>query len=510
MGVTQYPASSGSIAVNTFWDAKGDLAVGTGADTAAVLPVGSNGQVLTADSTQTTGTKWSTVAGAGTVTNTGTLTANSIPIGNGGADIKVVAGLLTDGVSKVTLGVAGSSVGAVAMNNATSGTITLQPVTGALGTVTVSLPAATDTLVGKATTDTLTNKTLTAPVLSGTVTGTYTLGGTPTFPSSVVTLTGSQTLTNKTLTSPIIGTISNTGTLTLPTSTDTLVGRATTDTLTNKTLTSPAITTPKITTSINDSAGNEVIKTPATASAVNEITVTNAATTGSPTISATGDDTNINLTLAGKGTGGVIISGSGAGQVVIAEGTPAGAASGYDVLSADSSGHRLQLSNNNGSFSNIVTAASTDTLTNKTLTAPVITSPLTSLSAALGTDDTYSGTTITGLNNSGGVTQWDAVYLNGSSQWVLADANGSGTYPARGLATATVATGNATTVVVHGTVRNDGWAWTPGGTLYLSTTAGSMTQTAPSASGDKVQAVGYALTATIIFVDFNSTYLTVT
>ena len=38
----------------------------------------------------------------------------------------------------------------------------------------------------------------------------------------VTTLTGSQTLTNKTLTSPIISTISNTGTLTLPTTTGTL------------------------------------------------------------------------------------------------------------------------------------------------------------------------------------------------------------------------------------------------------------------------------------------------
>ena len=54
--------------------------------------------------------------------------------------------------------------------------------------------------------------------------------------STVATLTGSQTLTNKTLTTPVISSISNTGTLTLPTSTDTLVGRATTDTLTNKTL----------------------------------------------------------------------------------------------------------------------------------------------------------------------------------------------------------------------------------------------------------------------------------
>lgn len=54
--------------------------------------------------------------------------------------------------------------------------------------------------------------------------------------SSVVTLTGTQTLTNKTLTSPIISSISNTGTITLPTSTTTLVGRDTTDTLTNKSI----------------------------------------------------------------------------------------------------------------------------------------------------------------------------------------------------------------------------------------------------------------------------------
>ena len=60
--------------------------------------------------------------------------------------------------------------------------------------------------------------------------------------------TTAQTLSNKTLTTPIISSISNTGTLTLPTSTDTLVGRATTDTLTNKTLTSPALTTPTIST----------------------------------------------------------------------------------------------------------------------------------------------------------------------------------------------------------------------------------------------------------------------
>jgi hypothetical protein len=54
--------------------------------------------------------------------------------------------------------------------------------------------------------------------------------------STVTTLAGTQTLTNKTLTTPVISSISNTGTITLPTSSDTLVGRATTDTLTNKTI----------------------------------------------------------------------------------------------------------------------------------------------------------------------------------------------------------------------------------------------------------------------------------
>lgn len=63
-----------------------------------------------------------------------------------------------------------------------------------------------------------------------------------------VTTTGLQTLTNKTLSSPVISTISNTGTITLPTATTTLVGRDTTDTLTNKTLTSPTINSPTIVT----------------------------------------------------------------------------------------------------------------------------------------------------------------------------------------------------------------------------------------------------------------------
>ena len=75
--------------------------------------------------------------------------------------------------------------------------------------------------------------------LVGKGTGVVQAGGVP-----VVTTTEAQTLTNKTLTAPIISTISNTGTLTLPSSSDTLVGRTTTDTLTNKTFVAPALGTP--------------------------------------------------------------------------------------------------------------------------------------------------------------------------------------------------------------------------------------------------------------------------
>jgi hypothetical protein len=46
-------------------DAKGDLVAGTGADTFARLAVGTNGQVLTADSTAATGLAWATAASGG-------------------------------------------------------------------------------------------------------------------------------------------------------------------------------------------------------------------------------------------------------------------------------------------------------------------------------------------------------------------------------------------------------------------------------------------------------------
>lgn len=101
---------------------------------------------------------------------------------------------------KVTLGNAGTTAGQLAFENATSGSVTLQPPTGALGTVTLTIPAATDTLVGRATTDTLTNKTLTAPAISsptGLVKGDVGLGNVDNT-SDATKWAATATLTNKT------------------------------------------------------------------------------------------------------------------------------------------------------------------------------------------------------------------------------------------------------------------------------------------------------------------------
>ncbi len=114
-------------------------------------------------------------------------------------------------------------------------------------TLTVAIDNTVTTLAGS---QTLTNKTLTAPVITSIVPAG---GQTLTLPTSTDTIVGratTDTLTNKTLTAPVISTIvNNSNTLTLPTTVDTLVGRATTDTLTNKTLTTPVIDS--ISTSLN-------------------------------------------------------------------------------------------------------------------------------------------------------------------------------------------------------------------------------------------------------------------
>jgi hypothetical protein len=89
---------------------------------------------------------------------------------------------------------------------------------------------------------------------------------------------------------------------------------------------------------IDDENGNEQIIFQTTASAVNQFDITNAATGNSPSISATGGDTNINMVLVPKGSGETVI-GTGAAAATL---TSSGA-------------HDLVLDTNSGTNSGSIT-----------------------------------------------------------------------------------------------------------------------------------------------------------
>lgn len=64
---------------------------------------------------------------------------------------------------------------------------------------------------------------------------------------------------------------------------------------------------PQVITSLNDVNNAPLLTISATASAVNAVTLTNAATGNSPSLAASGTDTNINLTLSPKGSASVLL-----------------------------------------------------------------------------------------------------------------------------------------------------------------------------------------------------------
>ncbi len=149
------------------------------------------------------------------------------------------------------------------------------------------------------------------------------------------------------------------------------------------------------------------------------------------------------------------------------------------------------------------------TVTFGTFTVATLNVTKLAFSATLATDLTYNGTDIRGINAGATIAAMEAVYYDFTAgEWLLADANGTGTYPAHGLAAAASTDGAALTVITSGFVRNDAWNWSAG-PIYISTTAGGLTQTAPSTEDDIVQPVGWAKSADIAYFHFNQFWATV-
>lgn len=418
--------AEGAIAANSFWDAKGDLAVGTGVDTAARLAVGANGFVLTADSTTATGLKWAAAVGAGDAsTNTATSVDGEAVLFSGTTG-KIVRRSTLTGMMKSTSGVlsvaspstdyyapggtdvaatdggTGQSVYAVgdilyastttalskladiATGNALiSGGVGTAPSWGKIGIAShvsglgTGIATALGVAVGAAgapvlfngaggtpTSLVLTNATglvaSTGTTATGTPSSTTYLrgdntwatpaggGGSGDFSSNTATSvvneivlfadtsgklgkrstgTGLAKLTSGVLSTATAGTDyyapgstdvavadGGTGVSTLTgivkgngasafsaaTAGTDYTSPTSTETMTNKTLTAPRFASGGF---IADANGNEEIIFTTTASAINEITVANAAAGTSPTIAATGGDTDVNLILDAKGAG---------------------------------------------------------------------------------------------------------------------------------------------------------------------------------------------------------------
>ena len=156
---------------------------------------------------------------------------------------------------------------------------------------------------------------------------------------------------------------------------------------------------------IADESGNEQIIFQTTSSAVNQFDITNAASGSGPTLSSTGDDTNVDLNLVPKGSGVVQIDGSNgvsieSGAIKIKN---SGAQSYVDFYCESSNAHyaRLQAPAHSAFSGNItltmpattdtlVGRTTTDTLTNKTLTSPTISAPAVTGTATFGGSDGVS------------------------------------------------------------------------------------------------------------------------
>jgi hypothetical protein len=179
-GQVAYYAGSGAAVSGESLSALLDSSIGSaqgdvlyrGSSSWSVLAPGTSGYFLQTQGSSANPT-WAAASGGSGCSTGGSsgnlLTAN----GSGGCTTDTVTGL-TNGA--LTLGASGT-LGSVKMGNATSGFMTIEPATGALGSGIVYIPSnsSSDTIATLGATQTLTATTLASPTFTGTVSGAGTI-----------------------------------------------------------------------------------------------------------------------------------------------------------------------------------------------------------------------------------------------------------------------------------------------------------------------------------------------
>lgn len=173
----------------------------------------------------------------------------------------------------------------------------------------------------------------------------------------------------------------------------------------------------------------------------------------------------------------------------------------------------------------VVTVGGTQTLTAKTLTSPTINTatiggatPLAEgasidLDPSLSADGTYTGIAITGTAGAT-LAFGDIIYLAAAdSRWELADASAastSGSVLVGICVLAAAADGSATKILLQGNIRADTAfpALTISAPVYISETAGDVTNTAPTTTDSVTRVLGFALTADSMYFNPSGDYIT--
>lgn len=188
------------------------------------------------------------------------------------------------------------------------------------------------------------------------------------------------------------------------------------------------------------------------------------------------------------------------------------------ILTVGAGEFRITSANVGTNADSVPTLSSTSTLTNKTLTSPVLqTVPvLADAATVIWTVPTVDGTatgTITNAFNSGYSSSavGDLVILDSSGTWQKTDANTASIYNGLiGIALEVKASGAALKVLLEGFayMATAFPTFTVGGTVYMSETAGAVTQTAPTTTDAATRILGYAVHADKMWFKPDNTWIT--